>query len=850
MQSGDIKQIIRNLDADRNCVDAKSAPKLISWVLNNVDYTLEPEKKYIWTVLINLCVHHKLPEIHGAAIWRDICSYHEQDCSTQLNSQCLSSLVMFYTNHEHFEKAMEVLRWLDTEYNLHSAANAVVLMDRVYAVLLTKLSKTTPNRNFTTAQCIDAVQYIHLHLMQYNIHNLRLQHCLITAYCRFGQLDKARDIFNAIPIKQTDTFNTMIGCYLHINDSSDNCVHHHSIIELWNGMKRNHIRLDHVSYLLLLQSFKMIEPTSSELNIVQQLRHDLQRDGYGDHPKIVNALILQLSRCGAVDDAQNEFKRVASHSKDYRLYNVMMRCLVENNRFCDALQLYRDMRIMNGIIDEVILMYAIKSCHDSNDDSIKALAEIRQQIANSSHRGNIKLLNAMITQHGKLEDSASALDIFTSILTEKRTFITYSAMMSAFVSDSRYIEAQQLYHEMKTLGMKHNAISYLVALKACFNLIALEAVHRDIIDSAVEETLEIQNYLIYQYARCGDLQKSYNIYRSIDEPRRDVVTYTTMIRAFYEEHCPSDALRIYDEFKASGIEMNELSAITVISCCSIDRENVEMIHWDLKNRGFEQNIKVNSALITAYLKHGDVASAQRIFDIVTNMDDVDSEGTVRIYNAKISGLESIGRSEEALMVYDAMKCKGNLNEEVEMNMVTHILAIKSSKTLERLNEIHTEIASTSYYGMVQIVCALMTQYARHGDNAMVKKMISRIEIKERDRIVCNIMMNAMSQFEGTFDSQILELYREMKNAATPIHRNRYSYKMVLGACGRRRDLVALQEVYADVQQNSNYLNGVGLKNEFIDQFVKCNDIEAASKILESIPKDERKWTPLIPEQSS
>eukprot|EP01084_Bolivina_argentea_P288258 494736_1 len=214
--NGEIKQLISLLENDKNTMDEAIASELINDIMKNVNYSLEINKKYIWTVMINLCDYHKLPEIYSNLIWKDIQYYHKQN-HTEINQQCLSSLVLYYANTEQFKQIINVLYWLDNEYNINTLNKSVILNDKIYNMLLSKLNKVKLNRNLNKFQCLEIAQYIHLHLTQYSIENIRIYNTLISVYAKYGDIHTARNLFNGITMKQTDTYNAIIGAYVNLD---------------------------------------------------------------------------------------------------------------------------------------------------------------------------------------------------------------------------------------------------------------------------------------------------------------------------------------------------------------------------------------------------------------------------------------------------------------------------------------------------------------------------------------------------------------------------------------------------------------------------------------------------------
>eukprot|EP01083_Nonionella_stella_P083211 229967_1 len=798
---GDITKLISS------AMPSNTACEMIDDIRTHLDYTLETDKQYIWQTMLNLCYHHKLPEIYSNSIWKDIQHYHKQN-KTQVNAQCLSSLVLCYANSEHFKEAMAVLHWLDHQYNVSD--KPVILTDKVYVILLSKINKLKPNRTFNQSDALKAIKYIHLHLMQYNITNTRVYNALIAAYGQFGDTSTAKTVFDALRIKQTDSYNAMIGAYaMNLSAPSD------EIMQLYTQMKQNNITSDHVTYLFVIKA------CGNNLDQLVEINEEIQRNGYSTNIKIVNTLIDSYTKCGNVDLAKLQFDAAKPYAKDNKIFKTMIKCMVESERCLDALALYNEMKHTQDrrvVIDDFILTHAIKACANKQD-----LNSIREDILrNKTYDGNVKLLNALMTQYGALDDLSCALSIFKNI--ECRDSVSYLIIMNIFAENARFSDTISLYNEMKQMGMKHNVGTYLVALKACASLTGLTIIHQDIMNSKLNDDVKIQTRLMEMYAKHGDLQQSYHVFKSIPKDKRSIVTYTTMMRVLRVRHCLNDAMRIYHAIKQQKQpSYDESFVLETIKCCGKNIANVESVHQDIQSTAFKANVKVLSALVTQYIAVGEMERAQYILSM---FDDAQ-----QIVNAAILGLKQMDDCEDALLLYDKMK----RNKRMDANDITYILAIRSCQDkVEKLMEIDDDIRQSKYATDTQIKCCLMKQYATCGDVRQVQDIMNSIGIEKRDEVVYKSMLQAMALL-GDLHSEIITLYNGMKRNA-PMYITPAIYRIVIRSIGDNHDLENLNVVYADISSHNNYCNHTSLMGELFAQYNKCGDINTAKDIDEKIQR--------------
>ncbi len=230
-----------------------STSQRMDYIMKTVNCSLETDKIYIWTTMINLCDYHKLSENHCNLIWKDIQYYHKPN-NNKLNQQCFPSLVFYYANCERFKHIIDVLYWLDDEYNADTLHRQITMM---------KLSC------INKLQCLEITRYI-----QYTIEYIPIYNTSISFDAKSTDINTARDLFGGISDTQTDTYNAILD-ENYVNDG----------MNLHNEMKCNNIHVYHVTYLYLIKTF------GNESNGLIEINDEIRNNRYDKNINIANAFI-------------------------------------------------------------------------------------------------------------------------------------------------------------------------------------------------------------------------------------------------------------------------------------------------------------------------------------------------------------------------------------------------------------------------------------------------------------------------------------------------------------------------------------------------------------------------------
>lgn len=106
-------------------------------------------------------------------------------------------------------------------------------------------------------------------------------------------------------------------------------------------------------------------------------------------------------------------------------------------------------------------------------------------------------------------------------------------------------------------------------------------------------------------------------------PKKNVVTWTTIIDGYYEFGLDDETLRLFEDFIKNWVQANDKMFVCVLNLCRrrLDFELGSQIHACIVKGGWRILI-VDSAIVVYYMQSGELQSAFRVFDHMPKWDVV------------------------------------------------------------------------------------------------------------------------------------------------------------------------------------------------------------------------------------
>ncbi|XVF62762.1 hypothetical protein PTKIN_Ptkin09bG0034500 [Pterospermum kingtungense] len=284
---------------------------------------------------------------------------------------------------------------------------------------------------------------------------------LISMYGKCGEFEAMKKVFDEMCKRNVGSWNALISGYANSGD----CRLGKDLWEVFKNMQIDGMKLDGftISSLLPLSAGEGTRGCDygRELHCYI-LKNDLDSD-FGSDVHLGCCLIDVYSRSGKVLMGRNVFDRM--RFRNIYAWTAMINGYVENGYFDEALVLFQEMQLSDGIApNKVSLVSVLPAC--SSYAGLMAGKQIHGYAIRKELSHDVALCNALIDMYSKCGSLDSARQVF-----ENGSFckdaISWSSMICGYGLHGKGEEAISLYDQMILLGNKPDMITVVGVLSAC-----------------------------------------------------------------------------------------------------------------------------------------------------------------------------------------------------------------------------------------------------------------------------------------------------------------------------------------------------------------------------------------------
>ncbi|XVF57635.1 hypothetical protein PTKIN_Ptkin06aG0221200 [Pterospermum kingtungense] len=420
----------------------------------------------------------------------------------------------------------------------------------------------------------------------------------IAQFARLGQIDNARKVFDELPNKTVDSWNSIIAGYFQNNQPNEAQLLFNEMPEKntvsWNGLIAGYIKngmvtearkvfdkmpeRNVVSWTAMVRGYvqegMMVEAESlfwsmPEKNVVswtvmlggllQEGRIDEARRLYDLMPeKDVIArtnMIAGYCKEGRLSEAREIFDEMPR--RNVISWTAMITGYVQNNRVDVARKLFEVMSVKNEVSWTAMLMGYIQC------GRIEAALELFEVMPVKS----VVTCNALIHGFGQNGQVPKARTIFDEMKVKDDG--TWNAMIKVYERKGFELEALDLFLLMQKEGIKPTFPSLISILSVCASLASLDhgrQVHAQLLKSQFDTDVYVASVLITTYIKCGDLVKAKLVFDRFAS--KDIVMWNSMISGYAQHGLGEEALQIFRSMFSSGMAPDDITFIGVLTACS------------------------------------------------------------------------------------------------------------------------------------------------------------------------------------------------------------------------------------------------------------------------------------------
>ncbi|KMZ65505.1 Pentatricopeptide repeat-containing protein [Zostera marina] len=383
----------------------------------------------------------------------------------------------------------------------------------------------------------------------------------------------------------------------------------------------------------------------------------------------------------------------------------------------------------------------------------------------------------------------------------------------------------------------HSSYHYTKLLQSCNTFRALQQIHAQIITtlSSNQQDTILATKLISQYSQLHGISSLPFARRIFDGIKnKDVFLWNVMIRCYATFGHSSQATTLYDQMVQIGTRPNCHTYTFVLKACSSPAANTggdfgrrkNAIHSRIFKCGLDSNLYVSNSLLSFYAKLGDLISARKLFDKITDKDLVTWNSMITSYRP---GQSTDAQLHEALILFHRML----QSDTIYPDHFTFISILPICSKLSSIKEglwIHTQIIKSIIPASHTIAGGLITMYATCGRLQTARILFNSIHHK--NLIVWDAMMRAYGIHGHA--SQAFQLLTQM--IETGISPDAICFTSVLSACSHSGMVEQGEKVFDMMDKHDVEKNEVHYAC-MVDLMGRAGKLQDAVEFISNMPSN-------------
>ncbi|GMH26178.1 hypothetical protein Nepgr_028021 [Nepenthes gracilis] len=424
----------------------------------------------------------------------------------------------------------------------------------------------------------------------------------------------------------------------------------------------------------------------------------------------------------------------------------------------------------------------------------------------------------------KLIESYAEMD---SLKSAHRVFETYTnpdpfmwgVLIKCSVWSGFYREAILLYHRMLYVQVHLNAFIFPSILRASSGFGDLgvgKIIHGTVIKCGFETDNVVQTALLCMYGELGCIYHARKVFDKMSV--WDVVSWSSMIFCYVQNGLASEGLEMFREMIFKGMEVDSVTMFAVAEACG----ELGFVHLTKSIHGYllrqevmSDDRSLDNSLIVMYSKCGDLGSAEKLFQNVT-------EKSVSTWIAMIISYNQNTHHGKALETFVKMQ-----QSNVEPNSMTFMAVIYSCARLGLLNKAkscHSYAIRRGIDPEYELLGpALIDLYAECGSPRDCRTMFERV--KEKDIIMWNMLISVHKQ-KGLLEDALILFVQMHMQGFSPDTFTLSSALSASGSSGRYQLGCQIHSHLVKTGYSDEYV-----QNSLIDFYSKCGVLDSAYAIF-------------------
>lgn len=540
-------------------------------------------------------------------------------------------------------------------------------------------------------------------------------------------------------------------------------------------------------------------------------------------PFIITSLINMYVKCGSLCNAVQVFDFISQcedFDRDVTIWNAMLDGYIRNGLTEECMGLFRRMQEIGVKSDEYSLSILLGLFNGRM--GLSKAKEVHGYVIRNSFGHDPFVVTTLIDIYSNCGRPKDAWCVFGSVQ-DKDNIVMWNALIRGLSENGLWRNSMRLYSLAKDRGCKLMSTTFSCTLKACAEGEDIDfgrQVHSDVVKMDFENDPYVCTSVLSMYARVGLLEEADRAFSSALD--KEVEVWNSMISAYVGKGRGDDAFCVYNVMRSRGVLSDSFTLSNILISCSMT-ESYDLgiaIHGEVIKKPIQNNVALQSALVTMYSKCGMLKDA---LDVFNRMEEKD----VVAWGSMISGLCQNKKFNLALEIYKEM-------ETHKVNPDANIMAmlINASAGLESLElgcSIHAITVKSGEEVDSSVSCSLVDMYSNCGKPEMAEKIFSGVPHKNL------VAWNSLISCYSKNDSPELSLNLLPQLVQHGLYPDAVTLTSALAAVSSLAILIKGKAIHC-YQIRHQILEDNQVENALIDMYIKSGCLKYAERIFQHMSK--------------
>ncbi|MED6134555.1 hypothetical protein PIB30_038015 [Stylosanthes scabra] len=399
-------------------------------------------------------------------------------------------------------------------------------------------------------------------------------------------------------------------------------------------------------------------------------------------------------------------------------------------------------------------------------------------------------------------------------------FFRLSSLLHQFSNTLFHVKS---IHAQIITNSVYNENSLVAELVRAYSVLGFFGIARKVFDQCPHPETFLCNAMMAGYLRNQQCKESGKLgdARAVFDgmPETDVVCWNSMIGGYVQQHCFSEAVRMFLEMINCGVRPSRVTMASLLKVCGENglRKFGTCLHGCVLVFGLGKDVFVLTSLVDMYSKVGDTNSAALVFNSMCRR-------TLVSWNAMISGYVQNGMVHESFALFRRLIQSGAGFDSG--TLVSLIQGCSLTSNLGSGKSIHAYIVRKGLESNLVLSTAIVDMYCKCGVTKQATTVFRRMDT--RNVITWTALLVGLSQNGYAEDALKLFCQMQEENVAA----NSVTLVSLVHCCAHLGSLKKGRSIHAHLIRHGYTLDAVNI-SALIDMYAKCGKLYSAKKLFDN-----------------